>query len=190
MQRSATIAIVILLVVTSLSIGINIGFSWNNHSAVTTEAHDKNSPSTPPANPSFTKPTPTITLQPPGTPYYLSYTELKRETVENETKIIITINAQYNWGNPTSIDYQRFRLDVFIIQGGLAFMFGNLTINSDTVAPLEHGQYTISATNQAANFQLTFQFPDMQNNSDGPVPFSQFGSYIIQYNGKTIPTYP
>ena len=63
---------------------------------------------------------------------------------------------------------------------------GNVMIHSDTVTSCEQGQFILNGTNSVANFQLSFEFPSMQYNSDGPVPFPQFGSYDIQYEGTTI----
>jgi hypothetical protein len=178
MQKSATIIIAVLLVIASLSIGINIGLFWTKQSSETSNPQSGSFPST----------APTITPQPTashplGAPYNLSYTELTRETVGNDTRIVVIINAQYNWGDFATIYYQGFNLQVFIVQGGLAL---NMMVNSDNVRPLEEGQVTINGSNSTANFQLLFEFPSMQYNSDGPVPFSQFGSYGIQYEGTTI----
>jgi hypothetical protein len=177
-QKSAIIIIAVLLVITSLSIGINIGLFWSTQSSVTSSPQPESYPSTVPA----ITPQPTAN-HPPGAPYNLSYTELSRETIGNDTRIVVTIKAQYNWGESVTINYQGFNLRVFIVQGGLAL---NMMINSDNVRPNEEGQVTINSSNSTANFQLSFEFPSMQYNSDGPVPFSQFGSYDIQYEGTTI----
>jgi hypothetical protein len=125
-------------------------------------------------------PTPTSSPAPTATPtrnIALSYNEVSNTTIGNFTKIVLTVNAQYNFGNPVTLNYQDFVLDVLTIHGALPPVGWLLT---DSVGPFEAGNVTLDNSSRVADFQLTFEFPTMQHSVDGPYPF---GKYELEYNG-------
>jgi hypothetical protein len=96
-MQKATIIIAVLLVVASLSIGINIGLTWNN-------------PSSTPTIPETTiQTTPnTNTPIPYGTPnpkVMVAYDELSRTAIGNNTRLTLSVNAYLSvtYGNSVTL---------------------------------------------------------------------------------------
>jgi hypothetical protein len=173
-MQKTTVIIIVLVFVASLSIGINIGLTWNN------QTPSNNNPSSTPTSDSQTTTPNTNTPIPYGTPsstpssgaLNVSYTESGREEIGNDSKVTITVNATYLSGNDIRIDYSQFYLRLYA-QRFIA------QIPAGTTYPLNSGAFTIGISHQTSIFQLIFEFSSDSFNGMNTVGTS----YNLEYNG-------
>jgi hypothetical protein len=174
--KKTTIIIAVLLIVTSLSIGIIIGLTWN-----------KSSTNQSPTSSSTYSPTPQVTITPMPTNAQtivnIAYSEIGRTEPTGTTRLVLSVNATLISGTSASFDYSKFSLAVFIPRGGLLPSYIGMVYA--TVVPLERGSKTVSIAEQTAIFSLTFEFPAVGKNFDDNVV--HFSSYQLEYNSN-IPT--
>jgi hypothetical protein len=131
-------------------------------------------------------PTPYVYVSPAPTPtptsnIALSYSEVSRDTVGDDTRIVLAVNAQYNFGDSVTFNYQDFVLNIFRPRGGVPIA-AKILLHTSDANPQESGSITIGSTNPEADFTLTFIFSTMQEGFEGPVEFS---SYQLVYNSNT-----
>lgn len=179
-MQKTTIIIIVLVFVASLSIGINIGLTWNN------QTPSSNNPSPTLNSGPQSTPTPiTYTPIPYGTPnpkIRISYDELSRTAIGSNTRLTLTVNAyqSVSYGNLVTLDYSNFTLAVFVPRGGLApptVVSHYITVNAE-----ESGTIAVGSIDETAVFQLTFEFPSKGTNFDGNLlPFS---AYQLGYSGN------
>jgi hypothetical protein len=133
-------------------------------------------------------PAPTVSPAPRPTPtsnIALSYSEARRETASDDTRIVLSVNAQYNFGDSVTLDFQDFVLQIITntTQGLAPVVFEE---HSGDARPIETGNITIGNTNIEATFSLTFQFRTMQNTFYGKT--KEFSSYEVVYTGNVYPS--
>jgi hypothetical protein len=131
-------------------------------------------PSSTPTNPN---PTPVSNIA-------LDYSEVSRATVGSDTRLVLAINAKYNFGDAVTISFDEFLLNVLTERGGLEPF--PIMMHTDDARPLETGNVIIGDTNRGANFQLTFSFPTIQYNINGQAPFA---TYQLVYDAYTATYY-
>jgi len=154
-MQKTTVTIIVLVFVASLSIGINIGLTWNNQTPSilpTILPHSSSTPSSGALN--------------------VSYTESCREEIGNNSKVTITVNVTYLSGNDIRIDYSQFYLRLYA-QRFIAQIPGG------TTSPLNNGTFTIGVSHQTQIFQLIFEFSSDSFNGMNTVGTS----YNLEYNG-------
>ena len=180
--QKTTIIIAVLLVTTSLSIGIIIGLTWHNQTPI-----NNNPLATPTTSPQLTlQPTTnTNTPIPYGTPtpkVMISYNELSRTNVGSNTRLTLSVDAYQSitYCNLMTLDYSNFTLAVFVPRGGLAPP--TIVSNYVTVNALESGTVSVGGIDEASTFLLTFEFPSEGSNFDGN--FVLFSAYQLGYSGN------
>jgi hypothetical protein len=130
-------------------------------------------------------PTPSPILTPAPTPtsnIALGYNEVSRQTIGDDTKILLEVNAQYNFGNAVTLNYQNFNLTIIT---NATHGIPPVTFREQTgiAKPLETGSVTIDSTNRAANFSLTFQFQTKRETFYGDI--LDFTGYDVTYTENT-----
>ena len=143
------------------------------------------------AQPSPSTPPPT-TLQPTPTPMQagavsMTYYEVSREEVGNDTRIKVSINATNNSASTVTLDYGSFYMDIITLKDvdhpdAAAKYYCRIT---GKAVPLENGTTSVSGSNPYVSFMLTFDFPTLQNFGE-QYPFS---SYDLHY-GNSSPIKP
>ena len=133
-------------------------------------------------------PTPYVSSAPRPTPtsnIALSYGEVSRETVNDDTQVVLAVNAYYNFGDSVTLDFQDFVLNIItnITHGIPPVVFEE---HSGNARPIETGIVTVGSTNRDANFSLTFQFHTMQDTFYGEI--KEFTSYEVVYTGNLYPS--
>ena len=140
---------------------------------------------TPSSSPTIPTPTPVSNIA-------LDYSEVSRETVGSDTRLVLTVNAEYNFGDSVTISFGEFRLNVLTERGGLEPY--PIMMHTDDAKPLETGDVIVGRTNKEATFQLTFIFPTMQYNINGPAPFTTYqlvyDAYTATYYSSPTPVSP
>lgn len=152
------------------------------------------------ANPSFAQsypviiasPTPEPTLHPTPTPtptnnIALDYSEISRATEGSNTRLVLAVDATYNFGEQITINFQDFTLNIAVERGGPPPIQAGDYIFTGTAKPIETGSITIDSSDSEAAFQLTFVFSSLQNNAHGQTPFT---NYELVYSGSTTTTSP
>jgi len=125
-------------------------------------------------------PTPTPT-QAPTRNIAMDYSEISRTSEGENTRLVLAVNASYNFGEPVTINFQDFTLNIAVERGGpLAGQPENLF--TGTAKPNETGKIILDESNSELAFQLTFVFSTLQNNAHGQTPFT---IYELVYSGST-----
>jgi hypothetical protein len=123
------------------------------------------------------EPTPVVT---PTSNIALDYNEISRASDGDDTILVLTVNARYNFGDAVTLNYQDFVLWILTVRGGLAPL--NLMMHTGDARPIETGSVTIGSISAKVDFTLTFRFLTIQNNFDGP---HEFTSYELVYNANS-----
>ena len=149
--------IAVLLVVASLSIGINIGLTWDIGIL---------------PQPSQVTSTPTPTSL--STKMTIVYSEQSRATIGSNTRMVIFVNATLTNGNSVSLSYNFFTLRLYVPRGGV--LGTSFEMQYASVEPKESGSITVeSEGSRRVSFRLTFEFPSKgENFDDNLVPFSSY----------------
>jgi hypothetical protein len=119
-------------------------------------------------------PSPTLNITPTVT---ITYNELSRETLGIDTEIVLSVNLTHNSGSSVTLYDNQFILNILTLRGGINPP--GMSEITDQVKPMENGNVTVGSAHSKANFLLTFEFPTMQENLNGPYPFN---SYQLTYN--------
>jgi hypothetical protein len=153
-MRKTTIIISVLLIVASLSIGINIGIFLAQQ---------------PPRSPNTTSiPSPT---EMPSYEVICTYRNVSIETIGENTRVILSVTTTAAKDTPVTINYTDFLLTVFYPLGGQA---PYAIQTSDNYRPLQVGTVTLDESNKTTTFQLTFQIPTKYHEEI-------FTNYALQY---------
>ena len=125
--------------------------------------------------------TPTPTLIPALIPtpitasnFALSYSEVSRASQGNDTQLVLDVTARYNSGEPVTINFQSFNLNIGVGQGeNLIFPYN--------AKPIESGTLITDSNTAEKSFYLTFVFPTYGYRQ------SHFSSYqLVYFDGTTI----
>ena len=131
----------------------------------------------------ITTPTPTPSVLPTPSPtptsnIALSYNEVSREAIGDDTKVVLEVTAQYYFGNPVTISYQNFNLTI-ITNTTIGIIPVTHREQTGIAKPLETGNITLDCTNREVNFLLTFQFQTKRQTFYGEI--KDFTSYDVTY---------
>jgi hypothetical protein len=137
-------------------------------------------------------PTPTLTSTSAPTPtptrnIAMDYSEISRASEGVDTRLVLAINVKYNFGEPVTINFQNFTLNIAVERGGPPPIQPGDFIYTGTAKPIETGSVTIDSNSNEDSFQLAFEFPTMQENVHGQTPFT---NYQLVYSGSTTPASP
>ena len=137
-------------------------------------------------------PTPEPTPGPTPTPIStsniaLDYSEVSRTNEGVDTRLVLSVNASYNFGQALTINFQDFTLNIAVERGGPPPIQPGDFIYTGTAKPIETGNVTIDSNNREDVFQLTFEFSTLQNNAHGQTPFT---NYQLAYSGSTTTASP
>lgn len=145
-------------------------------------------------------PTIETTSQPTPTPapisnIALNYSEISRASEGVDTRLVLAVNAKYNFGEVITINFQDFILNIAVERGGPPPIQAGDYIFTGTAKPIETRSITIDSSNSEADFQLTFVFSTLQNNAHGQTPFTNYelvhsGITSIASPSPTIPEFP
>ena len=128
-------------------------------------------------------PTPT---QAPTRNIAMDYSEMSRASEGENTRLVLAVNASYYFGEPVTISFQDFTLNIAVERGGpLVGQPENLF--TGTAKPNETGKIILDESNSELAFQLTFIFSTLQNNAHGQTPFT---IYELVYSGSTTGSSP
>ncbi len=166
-MKRTTIIIIVLLVVASLSIGINIGLTWDRGIIPQPQVTSTPKPTSPP------------------TEVAIAYSEQSRTTIGSNTKIVLLVNVTLTDGESASLDFSDFILRVYVPRGGVPSP-APLEMQYTSAQPKESGSITIeSGVSKKVSFPLTFEFPTMGKNFDDNTV--HFSSYQLEYK-SVIPS--
>ncbi len=129
-------------------------------------------------------PTPYTQATPAPTPtsnIALSYNEVSRMVIDNDTKIVLAINAHRNFGGNVTLNYADFVLQILTDRGGLTPE--DTLMQTGHAKPAETENVNVSINNSEVNFELTFTFPTIQNSFGGQWAFR---TYQLTYTGNEI----
>jgi hypothetical protein len=136
-----------------------------------------------PTPPQIPTPTPTPT---PTRNIALDYSEVSRATEGVDTRLVLAVNATYNFDGPVTIYLQDFTLNIAVERGGPPAGQPR-DLYTGTAKPIETGSVTIDSNSGKVDFQLTFMFSTLQNNTEGKTPFT---NYQLLYSGSTTTASP
>ena len=167
-MQKTTIIIAVLLVVASVSIGINIGLTWDK--GIFPQPYQG-------------------TITPPPTSsakeVSISYDELSRTAVGSNTRVVLSLSANLISGGSVTLEYSRFALSAFVVRGGV--LPANIGMKYTEVNPQGTGTVTVSTDNPTSTFQLTFEFASEGRNFDDYLrPFSYYELGYSSYYDNTI----
>lgn len=168
-MQKTTIIIAVLLVVSSLSIGLIIGLLYN-------QALNPNNPI-----PTSNTPSPTSSAKVVS----IAYDELSRTVVGSNTRVVLSLSATLISGGSVTIDYSRFALSAFVVRGGT--LPSNIGMRYTEVNPQYTGTVTVDSNNPTSTFQLTFEFASEGKNFDDYLrPFSYYELGYSSYYDNPI----
>jgi hypothetical protein len=206
----AAVLAVLLIVIFVFSIIAKIGFDSNvSPSTQPTEPPTPSPSPTPTSTPTPTTVQPSPSALPPTTPQptptpmqadaaSMTYYEVSREEVGNDTRIKLSINATNNSASKVTIDYGSFYMNIITLKDidhpdAAAKYYWKVT---GEAVPLETGTISASESSPYVSFMLTFEFPTLQTfgewasvvgtTADTEYPFS---SYHLHY-GNSSPIKP
>jgi hypothetical protein len=206
----AAVLAVLLIVIFVFSIIAKIGFDSNvSPSTQPTEPPTPSPSPTPTSTPTPTTVQPSPSALPPTTPQptptpmqadaaSMTYYEVSREEVGNDTRIKLSINATNNSASKVTIDYGSFYMDIITLKDvdhpdAAAKYYWKVT---GEAVPLETGTISASESSPYVSFMLTFEFPTLQTfgewasvvgtTADTEYPFS---SYNLRY-ADSLPIKP
>ncbi len=147
------------------------------------------SPSPSPAPTPSSLSSPTIPSQPYPTIVQnsyvsITYAESSRTTIGSDTEIVLSATATCDSDNVVTVDYSQFFIIILTTRGGVAPPA--MLMTTGEAKPLESGHLAVGGNSREVKFQMTFKFPTLQNNFDGPHPFTSYellcknSSVIIQ----------
>ena len=174
MRKTFSLALVLILAVSSLSLLMVKPASAQSSSVIIVTTTPTQIPT--PA------PTPT-----PARNIALDYSEVSRAIEGVDTRLVLTVNATYNFGEPVTINFQNFTLNIAVERGGPPPIQPGDFIYTGTAKSIETGSVTIDSNSNADSFQLTFVFSTLQNNTEGQTPFT---NYQLLYSGSTTTASP
>lgn len=136
-------------------------------------------------------PTPTSIATQASTPtptnnVAMDYNEVNRTSEGVDTRLVLAVNARYNFGGPVTIDFQSFTLNIAVERGGPPPIQQGDYIFTGTAKPIETGTVTLDSNN-SESFQLTFEFPTMQPNAHAQTPFT---NYQLAYSASPTTASP
>jgi hypothetical protein len=112
----------------------------------------------------------------------IDYSEVSRTTEGANTKLVLAVDVKYNFGEPVTINFQNFTLNIAVERGGPPPIQPGDFIYTGTAKPIENRSVTIDSNDSEDSFQLTFKFPTLQNNAHGQTFFT---NYQLVYSGNT-----
>ncbi len=101
--------------------------------------------------------------------------------IDNDTKIVLAINAHYNFGGNVTLNYTDFVLQILTDRGGLTPE--DTLMQTGNAKPAETGSVNVSSGNSEVSFELTFTFPTIQNSFGGQWAFR---TYQLTYTGNAV----
>jgi hypothetical protein len=178
MGKKAFIAAVltVLLIVVGGIFGFSLVGETGFSPKVSPSPQPTPSPSpTPTLNPMLTTAQPSPSIPPPTTPQptptpmqagavSMTYYEVSREEVGNDTRIKVAINATNNLASPVTLDYGSFYMNIITLKDidrpdAAAKYYWKVT---GKAVALENGTISVSESNPYVSFMLTFKFPTLQ----------------------------
>jgi hypothetical protein len=198
-MRTLWVALIAVMLIAAFSIGINVGLLWNRDSATDTPsptpsggnlatATPKPAQSTPTSTATATptiNPTPAATVTETPSPrtttitdqnITVNYSEFSRETIGNDTRLVLLIKVEYQ-GEPVTLNYTQFKIEILTTRGGLEPP--GFYIDSGAELPEESGTFVVGGSNQVVSFKLTYQFSTLQNSNFSGL--RHFATYELRY---------
>jgi hypothetical protein len=115
----------------------------------------------------------------PNTHLTITYIESNRVESNGRATVTLTVTATYQSGNPITLNYSQFYLQLYTPRMVLYLYEG--TINYPN-----HGSVTIGASNPTQTFHLMYEFGTDGFNGMDPAPIK----YQLQYNSTATIDWP